>query len=83
MVNVEDIMLSEISQPQKKTYSLRFYLHEVSKVVKLRDFPGGPMAKVLCYQCRVPGMDPCSGNLILHATTKSSLAATKDPVCHN
>ena len=26
------------------------------------DFPGGPMAKTLCSQCRVPRFDPWSGN---------------------
>ena len=35
-----------------------------------RDFPGGPVAKTPCSQCRRPGFNPCSGNLILHVTTK-------------
>ena len=26
------------------------------------DFPGGPMAKTPCFQCRGPGFDPYSGN---------------------
>ena len=26
------------------------------------DFPGGPVAKTLCSQCRGPGFDPWSGN---------------------
>ena len=26
------------------------------------DFPGGPVAKSLCSQCRWPGFDPWSGN---------------------
>ena len=33
-MNLEDIMPSEINQPQKKN-TARFYSHEVSKVVKL------------------------------------------------
>ena len=28
----------------------------------LRDFPGGPVGKTLCSQCRRPGFDPWSGN---------------------
>ena len=40
-----------------------------------RDFPGGPVVKTLCFQCRGPGFDPWSGNWILHA-------ATKNPACH-
>ena len=27
-----------------------------------RDFPGGPVAKILCFQCRKPGFNPWSGN---------------------
>ena len=27
-----------------------------------RDFPGGPVAKILCSQCRGPRFDPWSGN---------------------
>ena len=38
------------------------------------DFPGHPVAKALCSQCRGFGFDPWSGNWILHATTK-------DPAC--
>ena len=35
------------------------------------NFLGGPVAKTLCYQCRGPGFDSWSGNLIPHATTKT------------
>ena len=35
------------------------------------NFPGGPVAKTLSYQCRWPGFNPWSGNSILHAATKS------------
>ena len=27
-----------------------------------RDFPGGPVGKTPCSQCRGPGFDPWSGN---------------------
>ena len=29
--------------------------------VKCRDFAGGPVAKMLHFLCRVPGLDPWSG----------------------
>ena len=32
------------------------------------DFPGGPVVKTLCFQCRGHGFDPWSWN--------------KDPTCH-
>ena len=43
----------------------------------LRDFPGGPVAKTPCSQCRGPGFDPWSGIYIPHAATKSLHAVTK------
>ena len=36
-----------------------------------RDFPGGPVAKTPCSQCRGPRFDPWSGNKIPHAAAKS------------
>ena len=45
----------------------------------LRDFPGDPVAKPPCSQ----GQGAWSESQIPHAATKSSHAATKDPVCHN
>lgn len=33
--------------------------------------PGGPGAKPLGSQCRVPGFNPWSGNSILHAAAKT------------
>ena len=30
--------------------------------VQTEDFPGGPVAKTPCYQCRGPGFDPWLGN---------------------
>ena len=41
-----------------------------------RDFPGGPVAKTLCSQCRGLRLDPWSGNYIPHATSKSSHTTT-------
>ena len=42
-----------------------------------QDFPSGPLAKTLCFQCKKPGFNLWSGNKITHVTTKSSRAATK------
>ena len=51
----------------------------------MRDFPGGPVGKTPCSQCRGPGFDPWSGNHLhkscMHAATKCLHAATKDLVC--
>ena len=41
------------------------------------DFPGVPVAKILCSQCRGPRFDPWSGNWIPHAATKSLHAAAE------
>ena len=30
----------------------------LTEKVKCRDFPGGPVARTLCFQCRGPGFDP-------------------------
>ena len=44
----------------------------------MRDFPGGPIAKTLSFQCRGPSLIPGQGTRqIPYATTKSSHAATK------
>ena len=43
-----------------------------------RDFPGGLVAKTLCFQCRGPGLIPGQGTRShMHAATKSSHAAMK------
>ena len=31
-------------------------------IIRVRDFPGGPVAKTVHFQCRGPGFDPWSGN---------------------
>ena len=40
------------------------------------DFPGIPVAKTPCSQCRGPGFDPWPGNQMPHATAR-------DPACCN
>ena len=35
---------------------------EVLSSAMSRDFPGGPVAKTSCSQCRRPGFNPWSGN---------------------
>ena len=40
-------------------------------MLQFRNFPGGPVAKTLCPQCRGPGFNPWSGNWIPLATTET------------
>ena len=52
----------------------------------LQDFPGGPVAKTPCSQCRGLQSNPWSRNWIPHATTKKTLHATmkiKGSECYN
>ena len=42
-----------------------------SKNKAFRDFPGCPVAKILCSQCRGLGFDPWLGNQILHVAAKT------------
>ena len=47
--------------------------------IKLRwDFPGDPVAKTLCSQCREPRFNPWSRNYIPHVASKTLCAANKD-----
>ena len=46
-----------------------------------RAFPGGPVAKTLCSQCRGPGS--ISGQGTRSYVSQLLHAATKDPACHN
>ena len=39
-----------------------WHRHRVTLKTKNRNFPGGPVAKTQCAQCRKPGFDPWSGN---------------------
>ena len=43
------------------------------------DFPGGPVAKTLCSQCRGPGFNPWSGKLIPYATIQESACRNYRP----
>ena len=56
----------QVLNPQKKK----------KKKLYTWDFPGGPLAKTLSSQLRGPRFNTWSENEILHATTKSSQAAT-------
>ena len=49
------------------------------------NFPGGPVAKTLCFQCRGPGFNSWSGNLFPHAATNDPTGCNedRDPACHN
>ena len=55
---------------QKKKKKEREREIDIQKKVRL-DFPGGPVAKILCSQCRRPGFAPWLGNSIPHAATKT------------
>ena len=46
------------------------------KSIQVREFPGGPVAKTLSFQCWGPGFHPWSENWVPHA-------ATKAPIFHN
>ena len=39
-----------------------WFLKEFLETKKERDFPGGPVAKILCSHCRGPRFDPWLGN---------------------
>ena len=59
------------------------HTHKIGGIRKRRhenkadgDFPGSPVAKTPCSQCRGPGFDPWPGNQMPHATTR-------DPACCN
>ena len=43
---------------------LLLFSRQVMSICFSEDFPGGPEAKSLCYQCRGPKFDPWSGNQI-------------------
>ena len=74
-------------QHQIVMYHLHLFSHysllKGGTLLKIWDFAGGPVAKILCFQLRGPKSDPWAGNWIPHATTKSLHATTKDPACCN
>ena len=41
---------------------VKWEMRGVYKIQNMGDFPGGPVAEALCFQCRGPGFDPWSGN---------------------
>lgn len=45
-----------------------------SKKKGYKDFPGGPVAKIMCSQLEGAGFDPWSGSVRSHAITKSGSA---------
>ena len=52
--------------------------------MRVRDFPGGAVVKTPCSRFRAPSSFPGQGTRShMHAATKSSNAATKEPTCHN
>ena len=55
----------------------------ISQKKSSRDFPGGPVAKTLCFQFRGHRFNPWSGNWIPHATTKCEHAQLEAPTCCN
>ena len=46
------------------------------------DFPGGPVAKIPCFQCRGPGSDPRSGNPVAQMVENLPGSAGKH-ITHN
>ena len=65
-----------MAESEEELKSLLMKVKEQSEKVGLklniRDFPGGSVAKTLCFQCRGPGFKPWSGNKIPCAVTKTS-----------
>ena len=55
----------------------------ISQKKSSRDFPGGPVAKTLCFQFRGHRFNPWSGNWIPHATTKCEHAQLEAATCCN
>ena len=54
--------------------SLCIDFHHLLSRLYRRDFPGGPVAKALCSQCRGPRFNPWSGNQIRVLQLKSGTA---------
>ena len=68
-------------QPQSSTSAKNW--HPIGNVMLLTseplwDFPGGPVAKTPCSQCRGLGSIPGQGTKIPHATTKSLAKSDKE-----
>ena len=65
----EGTKIPQATWPKKKKKEREREI-DIQKKVRL-DFPGGPVAKILCSQCRRPGFAPWLGNSIPHAATKT------------
>ena len=50
-----------MAKKQKESYSPVCNFKDIGDT-EGRDFPGGPVAKTLCSQCRGPRFDPWLGN---------------------
>lgn len=60
------------------------------KAMTIRDFPGGPVAKTLCFQCRRQGLSPGQGirccmlqQRVFMLQLKNLRATIENPTCHN
>ena len=62
---------------ESKFPPIKKYIKTFKNKVLFWDFPGGPVAKTLHYQCRRPQFDSYSGNKIPHPTTKCSYPAAE------
>ena len=62
---------------RKENMKISVYVYVLFLKEKIRDFPGGPVVRALCSQCRRPGFDPGSGNSISHVATKRVLHSTR------
>ena len=70
MFKIEKLIVPSVSEAMEElSYivegSVKSTILENSLVASLkvkRDFPGGPVAEILCSQCRGPGFRPWSGN---------------------
>ena len=45
------------------------------------DFPHGPVTKIPCSLCRVPRLDPWSGNWVPHVETKTQSSQIENVLC--
>ena len=65
---VFSLQLIKINEKKKKRKKIeRYQTKKEKKIIHMGDFPGGPVVKTLCFQCRWPRFDLRSRN--------------KDPTC--
>ena len=74
-------------KPNKASITLQSWRHfMVIKKMPPRGFPGGPVAKMLCSQCKGPEFDPWSRNYdppIPRLKWKDPPCSNEDPACCN